>query len=235
MSLSVMDRVLAEASSFMRRLEPADRTALMAHSSAMSAASGQVLFEKGDHDALLYVIIAGRVEISVTSVNGRRIALNILAKGDCFGEIGLLDGGARTASAMVLEPSRFMIVTRRGYLAAAEQRPSLAMAMIGILCERIRWVNAFLEDQTLLPLVQRLARRLLFLHGRFADQTGSLRISQSDIADFSGATREAVNKILAVWRQQHWISLSRSSIKVLNGAALAELADLQDYASLRGD
>jgi CRP/FNR family transcriptional regulator, cyclic AMP receptor protein len=177
---------------------------------------------------LLYVVIAGRVEISVTSVNGHRIALNILAKGDCFGEIGLLDGGARTASAMALEPSRFMIVSRRGYLAAVQQRPSLAMAMIEILCERVRWVSGFLEDQTLLPLMQRLARRLLLLHERFADQTGKLSISQADIADFSGATREAVNKILVAWRQQGWISLGRSSIVVLNRAALADLANLLD-------
>ena len=228
MALSAGDRAIAASSPLMRGLEPADQAAFMARAHAGSAAAGHVLFEKGDRDESLYIVLAGRVEISVTSANGRRIALNIIATGDCFGEIGLLGGGARTASAVTLEACRFMIVNRRGFLAAVEERPKLAIAMMQVLCERLRWVSTILEDQTFLPLVQRLARRLLFLHGRFADEQGGLHISQADIADFSGATREAVNKILTGWRQLGWINLSRSTIAVRNQAALSELAELGD-------
>ena len=226
MALTAVNHAIIASLPLMRGLEPADQAALIARAHAVSVPAGQMVFEKGDKDESLYIVISGRVEISVTAANGRRIALNIIAKGDCFGEIGLLGGGARTASAVTMEACRFMIVNRRGFLAAVEERPKLAMAMIGVLCERLRWVSTFLEDQTFLPLVQRLARRLLFLHGRFADEQGGLHISQADIADFSGATREAVNKILTGWRQQGWISLGRSTIAVRNQAALSELAAL---------
>jgi len=96
--------------------------------------------------------------------------------------------------------------------------------MIELLCARLRWVSAELGDQAFLGIEARLAKRLNFLSGFMADEEGWVSISQSELAEFLGATRESVNKMLNDWRSRSLISIRRGGIKVRNPGALREMA-----------
>ena len=185
---------------------------------------GQRLFERGDPGGTMYVVMEGRIEISIVSTNGRKISLNLINAGNCFGEVNMIDNRNRTASAVALEPACLQPIGRNTFFAAARLSPELAITIAEILCERVRWVSDAVEDYALLSLDRRLARRLLLLHEQFSRPDGTIEIAQSDLADFAGATRESTNKILMNWKSLGLISLERRSIRLTNTARLDQIA-----------
>ncbi len=112
----------------------------------------------------MYVVVQGRIEVSVVSAAGRKISLNLISAGNCFGEVGMIDNQDRTASAVALEPTSLQPIGRSTFFAAARVCPDLAITITEILCERVRWLSDSVEDYALLSLDRRLARRLLLLH-----------------------------------------------------------------------
>ena len=186
--------------------------------------NGQRLFERGDPGGTMYVVVQGRIEISVVSAAGRKISLNLISAGNCFGEVSMIDNEVRTASAVALEPTSLQPIGRSTFFAAARLCPELAITIAEILCERVRWVSDSVEDYALLPLDRRLARRLLLLHDQFSSPDGTIEIAQSDLADFAGATRESTNKILMQWKSLGLISLKRRAIQLMDRARLDRIA-----------
>jgi CRP/FNR family cyclic AMP-dependent transcriptional regulator len=185
---------------------------------------GQRLFERGDPGGTMYVVLHGRIEISVVSAAGRKISLNLISGGNCFGEVSMIDNQIRTASAVALEPSSLQPIGRGTFFAAARLCPELAITIAEILSERVRWVSDTVEDYALLQLDRRLARRLLLLHDQFSSPDGTIEIAQSDLADFAGATRESTNKILMQWKSQGLIALKRRTIQLTDRARLDRIA-----------
>ena len=96
--------------------------------------------------------------------------------------------------------------------------------MIELVCARIRWVSAELGDQAFLGVQARLAKRLIFLSGVMADPSDWISMSQSDLAEFLGATRESVNKTLNDWRTRRYIDLHRGGLHVIDARALRHIA-----------
>jgi CRP-like cAMP-binding protein len=184
---------------------------------------GAVLFRKGEDADSFYILDDGEIEISVTSVDGKKLSLEVLTTAEIFGEIGLF-AGRRTADATALSPAKLRRVRRTDVLAAIRTEPDLALQMIDLLCARLRSVSEKLEERAFLPLPARLARRFLHLSEKYADRGGTIPMSQADLADFAGATREAVAKALGVWRARGWIALSRGSVSIVDRAALEILA-----------
>ncbi len=184
---------------------------------------GAVLFRKGEDADSFYILDDGEIEISVTSVDGKKLSLEVLTTAEIFGEIGLF-AGRRTADATALSPAKLRRVRRGDVLAAIRTEPDLALQMIDLLCARLRSVSEKLEERAFLPLPARLARRFLHLSEKYADRGGTIPMSQADLADFAGATREAVAKALGVWRARGWIALSRGSVSIVDKAALEILA-----------
>lgn len=184
---------------------------------------GAVLFRKGEDADSFYILDDGEIEISVTSVDGKKLSLEVLTAAEIFGEIGLF-AGRRTADATALSPAKLRRVRRADVLAAIRTEPDLALQMIDLLCARLRSVSEKLEERAFLPLPARLARRFLHLSEKYADRGGTIPMSQADLADFAGATREAVAKALGVWRARGWIILSRGSVSIVDRAALEILA-----------
>lgn len=172
----------------------------------------------------MYVVMHGRIEISVVSANGRKVSLNLISPGNCFGEVSMIDNQDRTASAVALAPTSLQPIARSTFFAAARLCPELAFSISELLCERIRWVSNSVEDYALLSLDRRLARRLLLLHDQFSGPDGKIEIAQSDLADFAGATRESTNKILMHWRALGLIALQRRTIHLLDRAKLDQIA-----------
>lgn len=185
---------------------------------------GQRLFERGDPGGTLYMVVKGRIEISVVSEAGRKISLNLISAGNCFGEVSMIDNQVRTASAVAIEPTSLQPIGRTTFFAAARLCPELAITIAEILCERVRWVSDSVEDYALLSLDRRLARRVLLLHDQFSGPDGTIEIAQSDLADFAGATRESTNKILMHWKSLGVIVLKRRTIHVTDKAKLDQIA-----------
>jgi CRP/FNR family transcriptional regulator, cyclic AMP receptor protein len=186
-------------------------------------APGAVLFRKDDEASSFYLVEQGEIEISVTSHDGRKLSLEILTPPALFGEIGLF-AGRRTADAAALTPVLLRCVRRADLLAHIRTDPDLSLALIDLLCARLKSVSDKLEERTFHPLTVRLARRLTHLLDTFGVGTETIHLSQADLADFAGATREAVANTLGVWRRQGWIEVARGAIYVRNRAALDRLA-----------
>lgn len=184
----------------------------------------QVLFLQSDPGDALYIVDEGRVEISVMSESGKKLTLNEMRPGDVFGEIAVLDGGPRTATATTLTPCVLRRIDRAEFRESLRKNGALGAALIEVLCARLRWVSQQVEDLAMLDIQGRLASKLLMLHENFADDQGVLHLSQSELADFVGGRRESTNKILQDWRAKGLIELSRRAIRVCDRERLADFA-----------
>jgi CRP/FNR family transcriptional regulator, cyclic AMP receptor protein len=172
----------------------------------------------------MYVVQKGRVEISIITELGRKIVLNQIPPGHCFGEIGMVDTLDRTASAVALEDSVLLPVARATFMEAVRKSPQLAINMMDILCERLRWVSDSVEEYALHALDLRLARRLLVLHKNFGDNENGVRITQNELADFAGATRESTNKIMH-WKTDGLVDVMRGKILLVDLKKLDHIAN----------
>lgn len=186
---------------------------------------GQVLFEQGDEGRELYALISGALEVSVLSMDGRKLALNVLRPGALFGEIALFDPGERTATITALEPSVLMKVRNDDVLEHIREAPELAIDLIHLAGQRMRWMDSQLNEQVFLPMPTRLARKILYLTERADGGSSTLELSQAELAEFVGATREAVSKTLSIWKRSGIIASARGALSVLDRDALEDLAD----------
>ena len=185
--------------------------------------AGTLLFQKDEEADSIFVLDEGEIEISVTSVDGRKLALEILTPPEVFGEIGLF-AGRRIADATALGAVRLRRVRRSDFLAGLRDEPDLSIEIIELLCARLRDISDKLEERAFKPLPTRIARRILHLSEKYADRGGTIPLSQAELADFAGATREAVAKTLGQWRAQGWIELPRGALAIRDRAPLQILA-----------
>lgn len=187
--------------------------------------AGELVFSQGDPGDALYAVVAGRVRISAGSAAGREMSLNIMEPGDTFGEIALLDGGCRTATATATESSELVAIRRDHFFALLEREPQVALELLKLCGARLRWTSGLVEDAAFLDAPARLAKRLLGLgklHGERGGSGLTVRISQEDLATFLGVSRQAVNQFLQGWKAQGWVELGRGSVTVKNEAALEQ-------------
>jgi CRP/FNR family cyclic AMP-dependent transcriptional regulator len=186
---------------------------------------GTTLFSKGDPGSGLMGVLAGAVKISVPSADGRDIVLNIIHAGEIFGEIALLDGQPRTADATAAADCELIAIDRRDFIPFLRSQPDLAMQIMTVLCSRLRRTSEQVQDLTFLSLPILLAKTLLRLS---AEQGGGARakltITQREISEMIGRSRESTNKQLRSWVKQGWIGLQRGSISLLRPDKLAEFA-----------
>ncbi|WP_428925959.1 Crp/Fnr family transcriptional regulator [Marinibacterium sp. SX1] len=189
---------------------------------------GQVLFEAGDPGDALFAVTEGALEVSVYSEDGRKLALDIMRPGAVLGEITLFDPGPRTATAAALEPSVLRRVRHSDVLSEISKSPDLAIDLIHLAGQRMRYMNRQLNEQVFLPVPLRLARKILYLTQGDTPQPADdarLKLSQSELAEFVGATREAVSKTLSSWKKDGVVEASRGGLKVLDRPALELIAD----------
>jgi len=187
---------------------------------------GEVLFEQGDTGDALYAIMSGTLEFSIISREGRKLSLDVMRPGALFGEIALFDPGTRTARVTALEGSRVRGVKNADVLAAIRETPGLGIDMIQLAGERMRWMSSQLNEHVFLPMPARLARKILYLTVDGSEQLSLLTLSQAELAEFVGATREAVSKTLSLWKKAGVIDASRGGVKVIDRNALQVMADL---------
>jgi CRP-like cAMP-binding protein len=184
------------------------------------------IFAKGDPGSSLFAICRGTVKISAPSVDGHDAVFNVLGKGDIFGEIALLDGRPRTADAIAVTDCELFIIERRDFLPLVREEPDIALKLIEILCARLRQTTEQAENLMFLHLPGRLAKALLRLSD--GDQRACERkvtVTQKDLGNIIGMSRESTNRQLRFWEEQGWVRLERGGIVILSAEDLERIAD----------
>jgi CRP/FNR family transcriptional regulator, cyclic AMP receptor protein len=183
---------------------------------------GEVIFHQGDPGDAVFVVASGRVKISLPSDAGDEAILATLRPGDFFGELALLDGAPRSASATALDPTETLVVPRERFREAIDTVPGFRDALFELLAKELRRITDHVEELHFLDMTGRLAARLT----RLADEQGveaadgSVRLdgpfTQADLASMVGSTRQSVNKLLGMFASDGLIRLERDAIIVLD-------------------
>lgn len=220
-------RMVLQRSPLFRGLSPPALERIAGLATQRRYAEGEIVCSQGDPGDALFAVVSGRVRIGTGAADGREVFLNIMEPGDTFGEIALLDGGTRTATAIAMTPAELVSLRRDHLFELLGREPQVALELLRLCGERLRWTSGLLEDAALLDVPARLAKRLLGLaelHGERGSDGRKLRISQEDLAAFLGITRQAVNQQLQAWKAQGWVKLGRGTIIVRDAGALMTAA-----------
>lgn len=188
---------------------------------------GATIFSKGDPGTSMFAVISGTVKISISSADGRSAILNLIGAGEIFGEIAVLDGQARTADATANTNCEIFIIDRREFVPFVKSQPALAMKFIELLCTRLRWTSEQVEQIILQDLPGRLASALIRLTEKHKLAPGgrTIAVTQQEISEMVGMTRESINKQLRVWADRKWVRLEHGAIVVLDAEPLLALAE----------
>jgi CRP/FNR family cyclic AMP-dependent transcriptional regulator len=184
------------------------------------------IFARGDSGTALFAICSGTVKISAPSAEGKGAVFNLISDGAIFGEIAVLDGLPRSADATALTDCELMVIERRDFVSLLRERPEFALKLIEVLCRRLRHTTGQLEDVMFLDLPGRLAKALLQASENAgpAARGQTIRLTQRNLSEMIGMSRESTNKQLRTWEKQKLIALERGGIVILAPAALATIA-----------
>ena len=182
---------------------------------------GEVLFAEGDQGDRLYVIVEGKIKLGRTSSDGRENLLAVLGPGEMFGELSLFDPGPRTAAATSVGDSVLIGLGNDALQPWLLQHPEVAAHLLGALARRLRRTNDSLADLVFSDVPGRVAKALLDLASRFGRRTdeGVLvahELTQEELAQLVGASRETVNKALADFAGRGWLRLEARAVLLLD-------------------
>ncbi len=208
-------------------LEPDAFDQLCRYAKHTTLKRGAIIASKGDPGTSLFAVISGTVKISVSSPDGRNAILNLIGPGEIFGEVALLDGLSRSADVTANTNCELFIIDRRDFIPFVRSQPALAMKFIELLCTRLRWTSDQVEQVILQNLPGRLASALLRLTERHKAAQGgrSIAITQQEISEMVGMTRESINKQLRAWATRGWVRLEHGAIVVLKPEPLQTLVE----------
>ncbi len=186
---------------------------------------GEIIFHRDDPGQVLFVIREGKVRIYITSGDGQEVTLEVFGPGDYFGELALLDGHPRSASAVTLEPVEVYALQRSDFINTIMRHPRIAVAVITVLSRRLRQTDSMVEDLLFLDVHGRVAKKLLELAERHGVQTPEgilidMRLTQADLASLVGSSRESVNKVIGFFLDKHFIRNEKRKIIILRHADL---------------
>ena len=208
-------------------LEPEAFDQLCRYAKHTSLKRGAAIFSEGDPGNSLFAVISGTVKMSISSPDGRSAIFNLIGAGEIFGEVALFDGLARTADATANTNCEIFVIDRREFLPFVRSHPELAMKFIELLCAKLRWTSDQVEQVILQNLPGRLASALIRLAEKHKLTLGdrTIPVTQQEISEMVGMTRESINKQLRVWATRGWVRLEHGAIVVLDSEPLQELAE----------
>jgi CRP/FNR family cyclic AMP-dependent transcriptional regulator len=213
-------------------LADADRTAIAARMRRVDFDPDQMIFSRGDPGREIYLVLEGRIRLSILSSDGRELSFAHAGPGSVFGEIATLDGGERTAGATAISKVQAMALPQRAMLELIENNPKVAKAAIHFLCTRLRETDQRLEAIALHRIEVRLARLMLSalkLQSPGAVGKGvalDLGMSQGELALLIGASRPKVNIALTMLEDMGAITRSGSKL-VCDTEVLQNIADME--------
>jgi CRP/FNR family transcriptional regulator, cyclic AMP receptor protein len=183
---------------------------------------GEVVFHLGDPGDALFVVSAGAVKITLPSEGGEEAIIATLRPGDFFGELALLDGAPRSATAVALEPTETLVLPREPFRGLVATEPAIRDALLAALARELRRLTVHVEELHFLDIAGRLAARLAHLATEYGKPgpDGSLRLdaplTQTDLASMVGCTRQSVNKLLGLFVGDGLVALDRDAIVILD-------------------
>ena len=190
---------------------------------------GEVLFEEGDPGNRLYIITEGKVKLGHTSSDGRENLLAVLVPGEIIGELTLFDPGPRSTTATAVSPVTLLHLDHADLVVILDTNPTMSKHMLRALARRLRRTNESLADLVFSDVPGRVAKALLDLADRFGSSTDEgvhvpHDLTQEELAQLVGASRETVNKSLADFVSRGWIQLEGRAVTLLDLDRLARRA-----------
>jgi CRP/FNR family cyclic AMP-dependent transcriptional regulator len=223
-----VDDVLAGTPLF-SALDPQGAEALRVSLQEIRVAKGQELFREGEPGDHLYVILEGKVKLGQGSPDGRESLMAVLGPGEMFGELSLFDPGLRTSTATALTEATVLALGNEQLMPLLEGRPEVAAALLQALARRLRRTNEAMADLVFSDVPGRVAKALMELGEKFGTLTpeGLLvthDMTQEEIAQLVGASRETVNKALADFGHRGWIKLESRQVLITDVDRLGKRA-----------
>ena len=220
MEVTVDDTAISTVPLF-ATLDDEARAALRGAMDEVTLRRGEVLFNEGDPGDRLYLVIDGKVKLGHSSGDGRENLLAVLGPGELLGELTLFDPGERTATATAVAVTQLLELQHDPFMHLLDSRPELAKHMLRALAVRLRKTNEALADLVFSDVPGRVAKALLDLAERFGEETpDGLRVAhdltQEELAQLVGASRETVNKSLADFISRGWIRLEGRAVQILD-------------------
>ena len=205
---------------------------ILALSAEFSYTDGQIIFQKGDLGDSLLAVLEGEVSISANSEDGKEIILNTILQGEMFGEIACIDGIERSATATAMGNCTLLAIQRSDFIPFLKTNSDIAIELLKALCLKLRDTSNRVETVSLLPVPIRLARLLLDVSEKIAQNTENglfldWKKSQQQIGNEIGSSRESVNRLLNQWKKEGILALGGQtlSITIKNIDALEDIAD----------
>ena len=217
-------RKLLEKCRLFSALDETVRRELAACAKPRSFAAGAPICRLGDHGDSMMAVVIGTVRISLPTARGREVILADLRPGELFGEIALLDGKPRSANVTALTNCELIVLERRDLLPFLERNPAACMKLMEMLCARIRRSDERMADIACFNLPVRLAKTLLNYEPEVRAGM-KLSLSQSELAEMAGGTREKVNRCLGEWQRQGIIELKNRWTIIRKPEALRGLVE----------
>lgn len=207
-------------------LSPAALEELCRYARPVRFSRGETVFLKGDPGNSLFVVVDGAVRASTVSAEGRTALLNLIGRGEIFGEIAVLDGLPRTTDAIANTDCVLLAIDRRDLHGFLRAQPDVTLKFIALLCARLRWTSEQVEQVMLQTMPARLANTIVRLAAKrdSGDKRHRIEMTQQQVSEMAGMSRESVNKLLAVWADEGWVRLGPGLLHVERIDALRAIA-----------
>jgi len=218
------------AGSLLADCTPDELDAIVARAQLRSFPTGKEIMAQGEEGDSLFILLSGVARISVLAANGREIVLDYAEAGEVLGEIAMIDGGVRTASVHAFTDCEALRLTRPAFSEAIARHPQMALRLMQGLARRLRQTNATIEAERAYTSGPRLARFLLRLMiGESDVENGSsqlkLALSQGELGNFAGMSREQINRQLSAWVDCGIVALNQGKVSILDREALINIAE----------
>ncbi|MDK6493069.1 MULTISPECIES: CRP-like cAMP-activated global transcriptional regulator GlxR [Corynebacterium] len=219
---------LARAGIF-QGVDPDAVAALINDMDTVDFPKGTTIFDEGEPGDRLYIIVEGKIKLARHAPDGRENLLSVMGPSDMFGELSIFDPGPRTSSAVCVTDVTCATMDSTMLREWIDNHPEISQQLLRVLARRLRRTNASLADLIFTDVPGRVAKTLLQLANRFGvHEGGALRVNhdltQEEIAQLVGASRETVNKALATFAHRGWIRLEGKSVLIVNTEHLARRA-----------
>ena len=202
---------------FFTQLSDRELDVVRAVASEKTYPKNAVVLTEGEMGDSLFMIQSGKVKVFIGDEDGREIILKILGPGDFFGEMSMIDKQPRSASVTTTEPSTFLVLTHAGFERCVEQQPRIGNLVMQMLAQRVREADRKIGTLALMDVYGRVASTLLepSVHNNGKLMVGE-KLSQQDLANMVGASREMVNRILKDLSDRGFISIESKAITIIN-------------------
>jgi CRP-like cAMP-binding protein len=216
-----IDEVIVRKAPIFLGLDSAAADALRSSMSLVKLRKGQSLFKEGDDGDNLYVVSNGKVKLGTKSPDGRENLLMILGPGDMFGELSLFDSGPRTATATAVTDSKLLTLGQDKVIPWVREHPEVSLQLLARFASRLRRTNEVVGDLVFSDVPGRVAKALIDLGVKFGEKLPeglfvNHDLTQEELAQLVGASRETVNKALADFAQRGWLRLEARSVMILD-------------------